>query len=71
LIIILLFSPQDAQINPAINPLAVNLLWADPDVNVRLFGSNRRGIGHTFGQDVIDRVRNRFGLDMVIRAHQV
>jgi len=61
----------DKNINPQENPLAVNLLWADPDVNARLFGISRRGLGNIFGQEVIDRVRNRFGLDLIIRAHQV
>ena len=55
------------------NELAVDLLWADPDVNVQglQFPANRRGIGHSFGQEVINRVRRRFGLDLIIRAHQV
>jgi len=55
------------------NELAVDLLWADPDVNVQglQFQANRRGIGHSFGQEVINRVRRRFGLDLIIRAHQV
>jgi diadenosine tetraphosphatase ApaH/serine/threonine PP2A family protein phosphatase len=61
----------DKDITMEANQLAVNLLLADPDVNARLFGISPRGIGHTFGQAVIDRVRNRFGLDLIIRAHQV
>lgn len=61
----------DSQINPANNQLAVDLLWADPDVNVPLFAANRRGVGHIFGQEVIDRIRTRFGVDLIIRAHQV
>lgn len=51
--------------------MAVDLLWADPDVNVRLFAPNHRGIGSIFGRQVIDRVRQKFGIDLIIRAHQV
>src|SRR4051794_7296256 len=51
--------------------MAVDLLWADPDVNVRLFAPNHRGIGNTFGQQVIDRVLQKFNIDLIIRAHQV
>ncbi|KAF7635899.1 Serine/threonine-protein phosphatase [Meloidogyne graminicola] len=61
----------DSKISESGNQLAVDLLWADPDINVQLFSSNRRGIGRTFGQEVIDRVRQRFGIDLIIRAHQV
>nr|CAD2170645.1 unnamed protein product [Meloidogyne enterolobii] len=61
----------DSLINPANNQMAVDLLWADPDVNVPLFAANRRGVGHIFGQEVIDRIRTRFGVDLIIRAHQV
>ncbi|KAF7629885.1 Serine/threonine-protein phosphatase [Meloidogyne graminicola] len=61
----------DQQINQTTNELAVNLLWADPDVNTVGFEKNRRGVGHIFGQRVIDQVRARHGIDLIIRAHQV
>uniref|UniRef100_A0A914LX58 Serine/threonine-protein phosphatase n=2 Tax=Meloidogyne TaxID=189290 RepID=A0A914LX58_MELIC len=62
----------DNRISADGNQLATDLLWADPDINVRLFSSsNRRGIGRMFGQEVIDRVRQRFGIDLIVRAHQV
>ena len=51
--------------------MAVDLLWADPDVQVRLFAPNHRGIANRFGQQVIDRVRQKFDIDQIIRAHQV
>lgn len=66
-----IFPFKDSLINPANNQMAVDLLWADPDVNVPLFAANRRGVGHIFGQEVIDRIRTRFGVDLIIRAHQV
>jgi serine/threonine-protein phosphatase PP1 catalytic subunit len=62
---------RDEDVKEDTNPLAVNLLWADPDVNARPFGISRRGIGNVFGQEVIDRVLIRFDLDLIIRAHQV
>ncbi|VDP02622.1 unnamed protein product [Heligmosomoides polygyrus] len=54
------------------NPsLPLDLLWADPDINVKQFKFSIRGVSCTFGPDVLQTVLDRYGLDCVVRAHQV
>ncbi|VDN98813.1 unnamed protein product [Rodentolepis nana] len=53
-----------------------DLLWADP-LNPDMldpdtgFGPNERGVSYVFSPEVVDRFLTRFGLDLVVRAHQV
>ncbi|CDS36950.1 protein phosphatase 1 catalytic subunit [Echinococcus multilocularis] len=63
-----------------------DLLWADP-LNPDMldpdadelppiftetgFGPNERGVSYVFSPDVVDRFLSRFGLDLMVRAHQV
>lgn len=63
-----------------------DLLWADP-LNPDMldpdadelppiftetgFGPNERGVSYVFSPEVVDRFLSRFGLDLVVRAHQV
>ncbi|XP_030388011.1 serine/threonine-protein phosphatase alpha-3 isoform-like [Scaptodrosophila lebanonensis] len=51
--------------------LICDLLWSDPDENVWGWGENERGVSVTFGQDVVQSFCNRFGVDVICRAHQV
>merc|ERR1711862_273511 len=51
--------------------LLCDLLWADPDKDVSGWCENDRGVSYTFGQDVLKTFETRFGLDLIVRAHQV
>lgn len=51
--------------------LLCDLLWSDPDRDIRGWGENDRGVSFTFGADIVTRFLNRFDLDLVCRAHQV
>uniref|UniRef100_A0A8R1DZ28 Serine/threonine-protein phosphatase n=2 Tax=Caenorhabditis japonica TaxID=281687 RepID=A0A8R1DZ28_CAEJA len=54
------------------NPsLAIDVLWADPDVNTKGFKANIRGCSCTFGPDVVAQTCEKFQLDLIVRAHQV
>jgi serine/threonine-protein phosphatase PP1 catalytic subunit len=48
------------QINQIIRPtdipdtgLLCDLLWADPEVNVKMWGESERGVSYVFGSEVI------------------
>lgn len=51
--------------------LLCDLLWSDPDKDVRGWGENDRGVSFTFGPDIVTKFNNRHDLDLVCRAHQV
>lgn len=51
--------------------LLCDLLWSDPDKDIRGWGENDRGVSFTFGADIVARFLSRFDLDLVTRAHQV
>ncbi|GAB6030193.1 serine/threonine protein phosphatase Sds21 [Chamberlinius hualienensis] len=51
--------------------LLCDLLWSDPDDNVRGYGYNDRGVSYTFGVDVVESFLKAHDLDLVCRAHQV
>ena len=51
--------------------LLCDLLWSDPDKEVRGWGENDRGVSFTFGPDIVTKFNNRNDLDLVCRAHQV
>lgn len=54
------------------NPsLAIDILWADPDVNTKGFKANIRGCSCTFGPDIVAQACEKFQLDLIVRAHQV
>uniref|UniRef100_W6NJA9 Serine/threonine-protein phosphatase n=2 Tax=Haemonchus contortus TaxID=6289 RepID=W6NJA9_HAECO len=54
------------------NPsLPLDLLWADPDINIKHFKISIKGVSCTFGPDVLQTVLDRYKLDCVVRAHQV
>ncbi|KAL6738753.1 hypothetical protein Aduo_012268 [Ancylostoma duodenale] len=54
------------------NPsLPLDLLWADPDINIKQFKFSLRGVSCTFGPDVLQTVLEKYGFDLVARAHQV
>merc|ERR1711862_752359 len=51
--------------------LMCDLLWADPDEDIRGWAENDRGVSYTFGPDVVSGFHNKFGTDLIVRAHQV
>jgi serine/threonine-protein phosphatase PP1 catalytic subunit len=48
-----------------------DLLWSDPDADVRGWCENSRGVSYTFGQDELRAFNQVHGFDLVCRAHQV
>ncbi|KAK0422730.1 hypothetical protein QR680_007749 [Steinernema hermaphroditum] len=54
------------------NPsLPLDLLWADPDARTAKFKFSIRGVSCTFGTDVVNSICEKYGLDLICRAHQV
>lgn len=51
--------------------LLCDLLWADPDKDVKGWGPNERGVSYTFGADKLTEFLHKHDLDLVCRAHQV
>jgi len=51
--------------------LICDLLWSDPDSNIRGWGVNDRGASFTFGEDIVARFLQKHGLELICRAHQV
>ncbi|KAJ2769063.1 putative serine/threonine protein phosphatase [Coemansia nantahalensis] len=48
-----------------------DLLWSDPDPDVRTFGRSQRGAGYTFGAEAVDRFLHVNGMSHILRAHQL
>lgn len=51
--------------------LVCDLLWSDPDPEVKGWAENDRGLSYTFGSDVVERFLKDQDLDLICRAHQV
>ncbi|KAK9155752.1 hypothetical protein Sjap_003232 [Stephania japonica] len=51
--------------------LLCDLLWADPDRDIKGWGENDRGVSYTFGPDKVAEILKKHDLDLVCRAHQV
>ncbi|XP_004510082.1 serine/threonine-protein phosphatase PP1 isozyme 1-like [Cicer arietinum] len=51
--------------------LLCDLLWADPDSEIRGWGENDRGVSYTFGPDTVTDFLKKHDLDLICRAHQV
>ncbi|XP_058075230.1 serine/threonine-protein phosphatase PP1-like isoform X2 [Magnolia sinica] len=51
--------------------LLCDLLWADPDRDIKGWGENDRGVSYTFGTDKVEEFLKKHDLDLVCRAHQV
>ncbi|KAK8999556.1 hypothetical protein V6N11_070717 [Hibiscus sabdariffa] len=51
--------------------LLCDLLWSDPDRDVKGWGMNDRGVSYTFGPDKVSEFLAKQDLDLVCRAHQV
>ncbi|RWW52282.1 hypothetical protein BHE74_00041304 [Ensete ventricosum] len=51
--------------------LLCDLLWSDPDREIRGWGENDRGVSYTFGADRVAESLRKHDLDLICRAHQV
>jgi len=51
--------------------LLCDLLWSDPEKEIRGWGPNERGVSWTFGPDVVSKFLKKHDLDLICRAHQV
>jgi serine/threonine-protein phosphatase PP1 catalytic subunit len=51
--------------------LLCDILWSDPDPDVKGWGESDRGVSFTFGADAVAKFLQRTDLDLVCRAHQV
>lgn len=55
--------------------LLADLLWSDPDPQVRTFSSNwpknDRGVSYCFGRKHVDEFLSTFNMDLIVRGHMV
>lgn len=51
--------------------LLCDLLWADPEKEIKGWGENERGVSYTFGADIVAEFLEKLDLDLICRAHQV
>ncbi|XP_072996439.1 serine/threonine-protein phosphatase PP1-like [Typha latifolia] len=51
--------------------LLCDLLWSDPDKEIKGWGENDRGVSFTFGADKVAEFLRKHDLDLICRAHQV
>lgn len=48
-----------------------DLLWADPEFDLKGFAESDRGVSYLFGDDIVTDFLNKVDMDLIIRAHQV
>lgn len=48
-----------------------DLLWSDPDTEIKSFGMSPRGAGYVFGQDVVEQFNRINNIELIARAHQL
>ena len=48
-----------------------DVLWSDPNPDLVGWGDNDRGVGFSFGPNVVQDFLQRHDLDLICRAHQV
>jgi serine/threonine-protein phosphatase PP1 catalytic subunit len=51
--------------------LITDVLWSDPDPEVKGWGLNFRGVSYVYGPDVLNQFLKKNNLDLVCRAHEV
>jgi len=51
--------------------LLCDVLWADPDPNIRGWAESDRGVSFTFGADIVEKFNRKHDFDLIVRAHQV
>ena len=48
-----------------------DILWSDPDNDVKTFGFSPRGAGFLFGEDDVKKFNHENNIDLIARAHQL
>eukprot|EP01040_Poterioochromonas_malhamensis_P017323 gene17323-19875_t len=51
--------------------LLSDLLWSDPSPDIDYWHNNDRGVSYTFGKEVVRSFCDKFGIELICRAHQV
>merc|ERR1712224_868772 len=51
--------------------MGCDLLWSDPDSDLRGWAESDRGVAYIFGPDVVVNFVKAHNLDLICRAHQV
>jgi len=51
--------------------LLCDLLWSDPDKDIKGWAENERGVSYVYGQEIITSFLKKHELDLICRAHQV
>ena len=53
------------------NGLVCDLLWSDPDKDIKGWEENERGVSYIYGPDIVASYLKKLDLDLICRAHQV
>ena len=48
-----------------------DILWSDPDNDVKSFGFSPRGAGYLFGEDDVKKFNHENNIELIARAHQL
>lgn len=51
--------------------LLCDLVWSDPDKDIKGWAENERGVSYVFGQEIVGSFLKKHELDLICRAHQV
>jgi serine/threonine-protein phosphatase PP1 catalytic subunit len=51
--------------------LVCDLLWSDPELGIKGWAENDRGVSFTFGTDIVTAFLEKYDFDLIVRAHQV
>jgi serine/threonine-protein phosphatase PP1 catalytic subunit len=51
--------------------LLCDLLWSDPDKDIKGWAENERGVSYVYGQEIVGTFLKKQELDLICRAHQV
>ena len=67
-----------SQLNEVIRPtdvpdegLLCDLVWSDPESNLKGWETNDRGVSYTFNERIVDNFLTIHNLEILVRAHQV
>merc|ERR1712232_973663 len=51
--------------------IVCDLLWSDPDKDIKGWAESDRGVSYAFGADVVTEFLRKHDFDLICRAHQV
>ena len=46
-----------------------DLLWSDPEREIKGWADNERGVSYVFGPDVVAPFLKKHDMDLIVRAH--